>query len=45
MSNLSEKKRLAATELNELKSSYDKMKYKYAINEISKDKAKKLLMK
>ncbi len=37
MSHLSEKKRLAATELNELKSSYDKMEYQYAINEISKD--------
>ena len=37
MSNLSEKKRLASTELNELKSSYDKMEYRYAINEISKD--------
>ena len=37
MSNLSEKKRLASTELNELKTSYDKMEYRYAINEISKD--------
>ena len=37
MSNLSEKRRLASTELNELKTSYDKMEYRYAINEISKD--------
>ena len=37
MSNLSEKKRLASTELNDLKTSYDKMEYRYAINEISKD--------
>ena len=37
MSNLSEKKRIASTELNELKTSYDKMEYRYAINEISKD--------
>ena len=37
MSNLSEKKRLASTELNELKKSYDTMEYRYAINEISKD--------
>jgi site-specific DNA recombinase len=37
MSNLSEKKRLASAELNELKTSYDKMEYRYAINEISKD--------
>ena len=37
MSNLSEKRRLASTELNELKTSYDKMEYRYVINEISKD--------
>ena len=37
MSNLSDKKRLASAELNELKTSYDKMEYRYAINEISKD--------
>jgi site-specific DNA recombinase len=37
MSNLSEKKRLASAELNDLKTSYDKMEYRYAINEISKD--------
>ena len=37
MSNLSEKKRLASFELNNLKESYDKMEYRYAINEISKD--------
>jgi hypothetical protein len=37
MSNLSEKKRLASTELNELKTSHDKMEYRYVINEISKD--------
>ena len=37
MSKLSEKKRVASTELNELKTSYDKMEYRYAINEISKD--------
>ena len=36
MSNLSEKKRLASKELNELKTSYDTMEYRYAINEISK---------
>ncbi len=37
MSNLSENRRLASTELNELKTSYDKMEYRYVIYEISKD--------
>ena len=34
---MSEKKRLATLELNGLTESYDKMEYRYAINEISKD--------
>ena len=37
MSDLTDKKRVASAELNALKSSYDKMEYRYAINEISKD--------
>jgi site-specific DNA recombinase len=37
MSNISESKRLLSTEINELKNILDKMEYKYAIGEISKD--------
>jgi site-specific DNA recombinase len=37
LSDFSEKKRLTSLELNNLKESYDKMEYRYAINEISKD--------
>lgn len=37
LSDFSQKKRLASMELNNLKESYDKMEYRYAINEISKD--------
>ena len=37
MLNISEKKRLLSREINDLKESYDKMEYRYAINEISKD--------
>ena len=48
LSDFSEKKRLASMELNNLKESYDKMEYRYAINEISKDilidKVKKSMM-
>ena len=37
MSTISERKRILSREINDLKVSYDKMEYRYAINEISKD--------
>lgn len=37
VSNTSETKRVISRELNELKTNYDNMEYRYAINEISKD--------
>ena len=37
MSNLSDKKRIITKEANELKDALDKMEYRFAINEISKD--------
>ena len=37
MSTISERKRILSREINDLKDSYDKMEYRYAINEISKD--------
>lgn len=37
MANLSERKRLLSKEINNLKESFDKMEYRYAMNEISKD--------
>jgi site-specific DNA recombinase len=37
MSNITEKKRLLSREINELKEDYDKMEFRYAKNEISKD--------
>ena len=36
-SNSTEKKRLLSREINELKEAYDKMEFRYATNEISKD--------
>jgi site-specific DNA recombinase len=37
MSNITESKRLLSREINRLKESYDKMEFRYATNEISKD--------
>jgi hypothetical protein len=37
MANTTERRRLLSREINELKEAYDKMEYRYAINEISKD--------
>lgn len=37
MSNLSERKRLLSKDINDLKEAYDKMEFRYAMNEISKD--------
>ena len=37
MSNITEKKRLLSREINKLKEAYDKMEFRYATNEISKD--------
>jgi hypothetical protein len=37
MSNITESKRLLSREINQLKESYDKMEFRYATNEISKD--------
>lgn len=37
MSNSTEKKRLLSKEINQLKEAYDKMEFRYATNEISKD--------
>ena len=37
MSNITERKRLLSREINELKEAYDKMEFRYATNEISKD--------
>ena len=37
MANLSERKRLLSKEINNLKESFDKMEYRYAMNGISKD--------
>ncbi len=37
MATLSERKRLLTREINELKEAYDKMEFRYAMNEISKD--------
>ena len=37
MTNLSERKRILSRETNDLKEAYDKMEFRYAMNEISKD--------
>ena len=37
MANLSERKRLLSRDINDLKEAYDKMEFRYAMNEISKD--------
>ncbi|MEY4964132.1 MAG: hypothetical protein RLZZ323_1451 [Bacteroidota bacterium] len=37
MANLSERKRVLSREVNDLKEAYDKMEFRYAMNEISKD--------